>query len=172
MAVVNRNSTQIANVVANPPVQNNAFAEAAHLRSVLGYVANAADDSANSIHRIARLPSNCNVRSIKLSTGDASTAGAINLGLYYSADNPASATAAVIDVDLFGSAIDLTGGPFIKTELVGESGEYTIAEQIMPLWQAAGLSADPGGYFDLAATISTTYSGAAVGQLFEVAYVQ
>ncbi len=171
MAVTNRNSTQVANEVASPAVRNDAVASDGIKISKLGYVANAADDDATSIHRIMRLPSHCNVRSIKLSTGDATTAGAINLGLYYAVGHTDSAAGAVIDADLFASAFDLTGGPFTRTELVGESGEYALTERIQPLWQAAGLSADPGGYFDLAATISTTYNGASVGQLYETDFV-
>lgn len=172
MAVTNRNSSQIANAVASPAVRNDSTAADAELRSVLGYVANAADDDATSIHRIARLPSHCSVRSIKLTTGDASTAGAFNLGLYYPVGHPNSPAGAVIDADFFASAFALTNGPYSKTELIDESGEYTIAEQILPLWQAAGLSSDPGGYLEVAATISTTYNGAAVGQLFEIVYAQ
>lgn len=172
MAVANRNSSQIANLVASPQVRNNTTEADARLRSILGYVANAADDDATSVHRIARVPSSCNVRSIKLTTGDASTAGAFNLGVYYPVNHVASASGAVIDADLFSSAFALTNGPYSKTELIDESGEYTIAEQLMPLWQAAGLSADPGGFLEIVATISTTYNGAALGQLFEINYVQ
>lgn len=172
MAVVNRNSTQIGNEVATPAVRNSYFESDGNLVSKLGYVANAADDDATSIHRVMRIPSNANVRSIKLTTGDATTAGAFNLGLYYPADYyDADLAGDAIDVDLFASAFALTGGPFEKAELAFESAEYSVAEQQQPLWQAAGLTADPGGYFDLAVTVSTTYNGAAVGQLFEAVYV-
>lgn len=173
MAVSDLNSTQIGNIIDNTPsVRNNSYEADGIVRSAIGLVTNAADDSATSVHRAVRVPSNARISSIKLTTGDATTAGAINLGIYYSDDNAASATGAVIDADLFASAFDLTGGPFAKTELVAESAEYTLAEQIQQLWEAAGLSSDPGGYFDIAATISTTYNGASVGQLYEVEYVR
>lgn len=171
MAVVNRNSTQIANTVAVPPVRNDTFNSAGRLISALGYVANAANDDATSIHRVVQVPSNANIRSIKLTTGDAATAGAFNLGVYYPANYYDPALAGdVIDADLFASAFDLTGGPFTKAEVAFESGEYTIAEQQQPLWQVLGLAKNPDGYFDIAVTVSTTYNGASVGQLFEVVY--
>lgn len=173
MAVVDRNSTQISNLIDNTPsTRNDTFAADGDLRSALGSVANAADDTVASVHRAVRVPSNANIRSIKLTTGDATAAGAINLGVYYADDNPASDTGAVIDADLFASAFDLSLGPFEKTELAFESAVYTQALQIAPLWQAAGLTSDPGGYFDITATISTTYNGAAVGQLYEAVYVR
>ena len=164
MAIVNRNSAQ------NPSDGSRVNGNVAdgYKRSMIGYVANAADDSATSIHRAVRVPSNANIRSVKLSTGDATTAGAIDIGVYEAEDYN---DGAVIDADFFASALDLTGGPFVNAEQVAESGEYAIAERGQPLWEALGLSEDPNRYFDIAMTITTTYNGAAVGQLLEVEYV-
>ena len=170
MAVTNRNSTQVANAVATPAVRNNSIAADAVKRSALGYVANAADDDATSIHRIARVPWDACVRGIKLTTGDASTAGAINVGVYYPVGHPNSAAGAVVDADLFASAFALTNGPYQRAEITDQT-QYSLTERLQPLWQAAGLTSNPGGYADIAATISTTYNGAAVGQLYEVDYV-
>jgi len=163
MAVVNRNSAQ------NPADGSrvNVGAGDGYLKSTQGYVANAADDSATSIHRYVRVPSNATVRSVKLTTGDATTAGAIDIGVYRTTDDGSAA----VDVDLFASALDLTGGPFVNAEQIAESGEITTAERVEPLWQQAGLASDPGGYLDIAATITTTFNGAAVGQLLVVDYV-
>ena len=44
----------------------------------------------------------------------------------------------------------------VPTEVVNESGTYTLDKRKQPLWQAVGLSADPGGYFDIVATVKTT----------------
>lgn len=172
MAITDRNSTQIANLLDNTPsVRNDTSNADGVMRTALGYIANAADDSATSVQRAVRIPSNANVRSVKLSTGDATTAGAIDVGVYYADDNPASATGAEIDADFFADAFDLTSGPIVKTELLDQDGaNNTIVKQQLPLWEALGLSSDPGGYFDVAVTIATTYNGAAVGQLFEVQY--
>jgi len=169
MAVVDRNSNTIANSVATPKVLNSpAVGGASPLKEVCGYVANAADDTQASIHRFCRLPSNARVSQILFSTGDATTAGAINVGLYRTAGDGG----AVVDADLFASALDLTGGPMQNLDITYESGEYTVAESIMPLWQVLGLSSDPQIEYDIAATISTTYQAAAVGQLLKARYTQ
>lgn len=168
MAEVNRNSTAIADMVATPQVLVNPSKGAAGvLKEVAGYVANAADDSANSIHRFCRVPSNARISQVLLTTGDATTAGAVNIGVYQTAGNGG----AVVDADLFASALALTGGPFVNSDQTYESGEYTEAESVKPLWEVLGLSSDPNREYDIATTISTTYNGAAVGQLIKVRYV-
>lgn len=168
MAVVDRNSNTIANAVATPRVPNSpAVGGSAQLMSVAGLVTCAADDTANSIHRFLRLPSNARVSQLLFSTGDATTAGAINLGIYQTAEYGG----AVVDADLFASALDLTGGPMKNLDVTYESDEFTPAESIMPLWQVLGLSADPCREYDVAATISTTYNGAATTQLLKAQYV-
>ena len=168
MAVTNRNSNTIANTVATPRVANSpGVGGAGMVRAVSGYVANAADDSATSIQRFVRVPSNARILQVLLSTGDASTAGAADVGVYQTSENGG----AVVDADLFASAFALTNGPYDNYGLTYESGEYTLAESITPLWQALGLSADPVREYDIASTITTTYSGAAVGQLLTVLYV-
>lgn len=168
MSVVDRNSTAIADMVATPrvPVNPSKGAESV-LREVAGYVANAADDSQNSIHRFVRVPSNARISQVLLTTGDASSAGACDIGVYQTSENGG----AVVDADLFASAFALTGGPFENTDVTYESDEYTEAESVKPLWEVLGLTADPNRFYDIAATITTTYNGAAVGQVLKVRFV-
>lgn len=168
MAQVNRTSNVITNATATPRTPNIPGVGApAPLLEVIGYVANAADDSANSIHRFVRVPSNARVSQVLLSTGDATTAGNIDIGVYQISANGG----AVVDADLFASALALTGGPFLNSDQTYESGEYTDAESVKPLWEVLGLTSDPCREYDIAATITTTYNGAAVGQTLKVRYV-
>ena len=169
MATNNTSSSALTNETATPIVKSNPGegSRGQMLKSSQGYVANNADDSSGSIQRFCRVPSNALIRSVKFSTADATTAGAINLGLYDTEGNGG----AVVDADLFVSALDLTGGPFSKAEQIDESGEFTYAEQMTPLWEVLGLSADPHKEYDVASTISTTFNGAGVGQIVEVQYV-
>lgn len=155
MAVTNRNSSAIANLVASPRVINSPPLAGGAAKVFPGVVASAADDSGTSVFRFCRIPSNAAIYSILLSAADASTAGAIDVGLYDTADNGS----AVVDADYFASAVDLSGGPFSNAELVNESGTYTFAKQVQPLWQALGLSSDPCKDYDLCATVSTTFNG-------------
>ena len=168
MAQVDRNSNVIANIVATPPTVNKpSDGSASRLFEVAGLVTPAADDSSGSIHRFVRVPSNARISEVLFSTADASTAGAINIGVYQTAANGS----AVVDADLFASALDLSGGPFYNSDQTYESGEYTFAESVKPLWEVLGLTADPCREYDIAATISTTYNGAGTTQLLKVRYV-
>jgi hypothetical protein len=44
----------------------------------------------------------------------------------------------------------------VPTDIINESGTYTLDKRIQPLWQALGLTADPGGNIDIVATVVTT----------------
>lgn len=165
MAVEDRNSDVIANILSLPRVSNNPNREG-NVRTASGYVANAADDSADSVFRICRVPSNARILGIKLTTGDASTAGNINVGIYETVE----AGGDVVDEDLFATAFALTNGPYVQAE-ISDLTQYTVAERAQPLWQVLGLSADPHKEYDVAATVSTNFNGAAVGQLYDVFYV-
>lgn len=155
MAVVNRNSTAIANVIATPTITNNPPFAPGMLRCAVGSVAAAADDSATSIGRVLRLPSNACVSQVLISCADATTAGIVDIGIYQTAENGG----AVVDADFFASLFALTNGPYSNTDVTFESGEYTFAEADTPLWQALGLTADPIRDYDIAYTITTTFNG-------------
>lgn len=169
MAVVNRNSTQIANSVATPRVINDPPAGPAVLKSVKGVWAPAADDSATSVHRAHRIPSNACVRAVILLAGNAATAGAGDVGIYETVENGG----AVVDADLFASAQALTSSAAARgLDVTFESGEYTIAESLMPLWQVLGLASDPKKDYDVAYTITTTHNGGPTSMAIETQFVQ
>ncbi len=155
MAQTNRNSSAIANLVANPRVINIPAKAGGDLRILPGVIASAADDSANAVGRFIRVRSNDCIHALLYSGADATTAGAIDLGIYQTADNGG----AVVDADFFASAFALTAGPDLNTDLAYESGTYTQAKSVQPLWQAMGLATDPGIEYDIAYTITTTFNG-------------
>lgn len=168
MATVNRNSTVITDQVATPKVLvSPSKGSPAPLVSTSGYVANAADDSATSVHRFCRVPSNATLRQLLFTSGVATTGGAINLGVYRTVPDGGAAVSA----SLFASAYALTGSANANTEMLFKSGTFTTAMTTQPLWQALGLSADPQCDYDIASTISTTFNAAAVGQAITVNYV-
>jgi hypothetical protein len=166
MAVVNRSSTAITNADSTPPVFNTAGLGLGQCVGLQAYIANAADDSATSVHRIARVPSNFRIADITLTTADATTAGAIDIGLY---DIPSVNGGAVVEVDLFTDGFALTNGPYNKVSMIHDpNGDFALANAGKMLWEVLGLTADPMKMYDIAVTIATTYSGAGVGQVFEV----
>jgi hypothetical protein len=155
MAVTNRTGTAISNATANPSVANTPPRSPGRLVRVQEVIASAADDSATSVFRFFRVKSSDIVASVQISAADATTAGAINVGLYQTSENGS----AVVDADLFASAFDLALGPYSNADITFESGEYTHAEAQKQLWEVLGLSSDPCIDYDVCAVISTTFNG-------------
>lgn len=165
--MANVNSTWITNAVATPKVftdsnKSNGIAHVA--KSVATVSATQADDDTI---RMVRVPSNARIDAVLLTTGDATTAGAINIGVWQTTENGG----AVVDVDLFASALALTGGPFVRSDQTFESGEYTYAESCKPLWEVLGLTTDPGREYDIVCEVSTTGNGMDTTMVLEVHYV-
>jgi hypothetical protein len=89
---------------------------------------------------------------------EAQGAGKFDLGVYYDSGPPdytALLAANAVDQDFFASVIDCASA-VLQTEVSGESGVYTLDKRNQPLWQAVGLTSDPGGMFDIVATVKTT----------------
>jgi hypothetical protein len=168
MAVVDRNSAGIANRDATPRVINNPALTAGLLRERIGYIAAAADDTSASVYRVTTVPSNARISEILLTAADFTTAGAINVGLHRTTVDGG----AVVDADLFASAVDLSGGPYTNLDITREAGttNWALANAENMLWQALGLTDDPCIDYDVTATISTTFNGGS-GLLFKVRYV-
>lgn len=165
MAIVDRNSDVIANLVAVPATRNNSILEGRKMEAI-GIVTPAADDTANSVHRFVRVPSNARISDVRIAAADATMAGAYNIGFYRTEEDGGE----VVDADALAAAFDLSGGPFYWSSVL-VVGVVSIAESKMPVWQLAGLSADPGGYLDIAGTISTTFNGGPTTVGLKVDYV-
>ncbi len=175
MAVEVLKSTAITNSDAIPAVPNaTGVGAAGSLRNVGGYSTASASASITSTYQLARIPSNAKVKTVMFES-EAQVAGKFDLGLYYSSSTQDGTLAAnrgvVIDADFFASAIDCASA--VSQQIVtNESGVYTLAKRNQPIWQAAGLSADPGGYFDIVATCVTTAVTTGTGKLgCEVSFV-
>jgi hypothetical protein len=94
------------------------------------------------------------VKDVQLQSG-AQTAGAFDIGVYRTNGDGG----AVVDVDLFASALSLASAlahGAVASHVMEESTNYTLAKQQQPLWQAAGLTVDPKCDFDIALTCATT----------------
>jgi hypothetical protein len=167
MTIVDRNSTAIANAVASPRVLNDPQRSGGNLKEVVAVITSAADDTAASVGRFFRVPSNARVSYLGLTAADATTAGAIDIGLYDINDG------AAVDADFFVSALDLTGGPMSEaTDQKGESAvSYTTANMEKMIWELLGLSADPVKEYDVAYTITTTFNGGPTAIGLKMRYV-
>lgn len=160
MAVDHVKSAVITNLDASPVVPATAGEGGpAPLKFVDGYTTAVASSSADATYQLARIPSNAKVKTI-IFESEAQGAGKFDLGLYYATDGlgkqPTSLlAAAAIDQDFFATVIDCAAA-VTPTDVTNESGSYTLDKKVMPIWQAVGLSADPGGNFDIVATVKTT----------------
>lgn len=161
MAVDHVKSATITNLDASPVVQVTAGEGGpAPLKHVDGWATAVASGSADSTYQLCRVPSNAKVKSV-IFESEAQGAGKFDVGLYYATDGlgkqpTALLAAAAIDQDFFALVVDCASA-VLATELVGSAtSTYTLNKRQMPLWQAAGLSADPGGNFDIVATVKTT----------------
>lgn len=156
-AITNRDST--------PKVATNARLYGAPIHSTVGSVTAAAADDTASRYRLVALPSNAVVRAVHLSSVAQGGSGAVDVGVYRATMDGG----AVVDADLFGSGVSVVSA-VSRLDVTNESTNYTAAAREKPLWEAAGLSADPGGELDvvLAPTAALTNGGALA---LEVQYV-
>ena len=157
MAVVTTKSTAITNRDAVPAVINDGRIEKGALRSTHGYISAANGDSIGSKYILAALPTTAMVRKVLLSC-DAITSGAADIGVYRNTKDGGAAVSA----GLFGTAVSIATA-LSNSDVTNESTTYTLDKQEQPLWQAAGLSADPGGTLDIVATL--TAAAAAAGKV-------
>lgn len=166
-------SASITNSDATPALANTAGEGGkGAVHSQNDYITPTSGKTAGSIYRMCRIRSDAKVKHVRVE-GGAQTQGAYDIGLYYSdaADGTSAANVAAaataIDADFFGSAVDFASAVGI-TDVTNESGTYTAAKRNQPIWQAAGLSADPGGYFDVCFTNTNTITtGALMGMEVE-----
>jgi hypothetical protein len=164
--MANVNSTWIGNAVASPVVLTTSNKSAGRMFTAKSVATVSATQASGDTIRLVRVPSNARIDAVLLTTGDATTAGAIDIGVYQTAGNGG----AVVDADLFASALALTGGPFTRSDQTWESGQYTYAESCRPLWEALGLSVDPNRDYDIVATVTTTGDGMGTTMVLEVQY--
>lgn len=164
--MANVNSTWITNAVATPKVTTDAAKSVGRAMVAKSEATVSATQSSGDTVRMVRVPSNARIDAVLLSTADATTAGAVNIGVWQTADNGST----VVDADLFASALALTGGPFNRSDQTFESGEYTYAEACKPLWEVLGLSADPQREYDIVCEVSTTGNGMGTSLMLEVHY--
>lgn len=175
MGVVTVKSTSITNKDASPPVANTAGNGAAGgNETVDDYVSIANGDSSTSKYIAVRIPSFAIVKTVTLENTAAGGSCAANVGLQYADDAryiaPGQTAGAVISAAFFASAVSLVSASSGKTDITNQSGTYTLDKRGQPIWQAAGLSSDPGGSFDVVIALTADSAGAAKARI-AVAYI-
>ncbi len=158
MAVVNTKSTAISNADASPAVLNNPRVVNGFLRESVGTVEVAAGDDNDSVFRFVRVPSNARISTVEIAC-DAITGGTdYDVGVY----DTAAAGGAVVSVNLFGDAIDLSSA-LAFTDVTYETTATNKSKVDQELWQLLGLTSDPAKFYDICATGVTV--GTAAGTI-------
>ena len=163
------------------------------IKEISGYVTETASAGIDSTHQLARVPSTAKIKEILLNSISQGTTGIYDLGVYYATDNLSALSvtkgtiqlaANAIDQDFFAaSALDAGGNVawYIGTPGLGVLGlattfslaasAWTAAKANQPLWQAAGLSADPGGNLDIVLTNTEAAGTGAANIGFSIKFI-
>ena len=154
-----RNTDLVANFEATPQVANNAAELHGVLRTAHGTVELAAGDSTdNDIVMLAPIPSNAAVTQLFVGASELGGSCTYNVGIYKS-------DGTVKDEDVFATAVDV---PAALVDLRFEVADLNTGSQ--KLWELAGDSTDPGGYYYIAVTFSAT-GGTAETMNWNISYV-
>ena len=138
-----KNADLVANFEATPPVLNNSALLHGVLRVAQGTIVVAAGDSDdNDIVMLAPIPSNAVVPQIFVGTDTFGGSCTFNVGIYQS-------DGTVVDEDYFASTV---ADAAAMADVRFEAADINTAGKTM--WEMAGASADPGGYYYIAATMA------------------
>lgn len=158
MAVANTKSTIVTNLDATPMVLNNLNIAGAVLREQVATVEVLAADDNGSVYRMCRVHSSWRISELTLFGDAIASASSFDLGLYQTAANGG----AVVDANAYADAASIASASLTGTQLLFEGGSAVGVEKIeQAVWQNAGLTADPGRFYDLALTANVV--GTATG---------
>ncbi len=154
-----KNTDLVANFEASPQVANNSAELHGVLRTANGTVELAAGDSDdNDIVMLAPIPSNASVSSLFIGSDNLGGSCTFNVGIY--------TTAGVVkDEDVFATLVADAAG---MTDVRFEAANIDTAGQKM--YELAGDSTDPGGFYYIAATMSAA-GGTAGTMSWNISYV-
>lgn len=154
MGVVNTKSNAVTNGDATPKVMNNSYIDGGMLREKVGFDEVAAADDDTSVYRFVRVSSGARISSIEI-LNDAITGGTdYDVGLHETEANGGAA----VDANLFADAIDIAAGNTAWLDVTFEALNIDKIEK--RVWEALGLTEDPGTEYDVTMTGSTVGTGA------------
>lgn len=165
--MANVNQDLVTNFLADPPVMNPSRQLHGRMRVACGTIALAAGDlSAGDTIMLCPVATNASVVSIKIYNDDLDSGSTVTMHVgLYTADGNVTAK----DVDAYASATtDLRAAVLTGTEVAFEARNINTMGQ--RVWEDAGDSTDPGGYYLIG--IETDAAGDTAGDLsFLITYV-
>ena len=146
-------------------LQSAGFGAPARSVTVAGTVTTVSADAAGSTYQMVRVPTNASIKYIGFSA-KAMGAGTMALSVYYSdskIDGTAAANQGLVvpttGSQFFSAAIDCSSAVNQTDETFGNAATGGANDQTKinkRLWDALGLTTDPGGFFDIVAVCTTT----------------
>jgi len=131
----------------------------APLKHNTGIATGVASSSIDATYQMVRVPSNAKIKRILFQT-QSQAVGVADVGVYYATDGlggkpVALLAAAAIDQNFFAGSINLATTTVQDVTCNPIGSAYTPDKRNQPLWQALGLTSDPGGNFDICLTLTT-----------------
>lgn len=148
MAVEALKSAAITNADGTTTI-NDASLTAMPLKEAVGTKQAAASASIGSTYRLVRIPSHARVSQVLLSCDAFDTTGAADIGVYRTAADGG----AVVDADLFGSAVLLTSA-LVDSNVTHESAVFGVEDVEKRVWEALGLTEDSRVDYDVTLTLT------------------
>ena len=154
-----KNSDLVSNFEATPQVKNSAGLLHGSVRVAQGTIVVADGDSDDDdIVMLAPIPSNATVPQIFVGSDTLGGSCTFNVGIYQT-------DGTVVDEDYFASAV---ADAAAMADVRFEAADINTAGKAM--WEMAGASSDPGGYYYIAATMAA--AGGTEGDMsFNIQYV-
>ena len=153
-----------------PAVRDNSAAIGGFAKETVAIITPAADEAITTDFVICPIPSNARVSQISLTHDEAATTGQGNIGIMRKVDGAYTYTGG--DADLFATAYDFDDAGAATAAWVDvERDVISHALGLSPLWEALGLSEDPGEDFYLSLDISEIFAGGPTSVAFRVRFV-
>lgn len=157
MATVNTKSNIVTNLDATPRVMNSLNLMGAVVREQVATIAVAAADDNNSTYRMCRVHSSWRISEMTMFNDAITTGTDYDIGLFRTAEDGG----AVVDANAYADAVSFASGSLTGVQVLFEAGSAVGLEKIEnAVWQNAGLTADPGVWYDVVLTGITVGSGA------------
>lgn len=194
MTVFHTKSLQITNWDAVPRVQSTAGKGAsARVVSQEAFATPTASAGIDTTIQMIRVRSNVVMKKIEAKSAAQDTTGQFDIGVYYASDLSNALGKAIllaadaIDADFFGTGAQFDpggvkavissapGGGFTiinATPAIFDNAAWAAGEANTPLWSAVGLTADPGGFFDICLTVVEAPGASTVPIYLRAEYVE
>ena len=152
MAVANTKSTVVTNADALDGTKTAAFIAGGNVKRVSGTVETAAADDAASVYRLVRVHSSWVISQVLLAHDAITNMSTADVGVY---DIATVNSGAVVSVNHFGSAIDISSASAGFVDRTYEATATDISKVDKQLWERLALSSDPNKWYDIAVTATT-----------------